>query len=566
MFNNIADVIQHSVTQNDTEGQYRKGAPGSVWNFFFPMGNEQSGYGILPPVLPLYWTQQRDRLLRSTVLKGGFWADAVGIACTKQASKGWDMKAEDAPMLVKRAQQLMLSLDGKGYVQGVQRGVRDFLTTDNGEFWEIVRASTAAGSRVLGLMHLDSLRCLRTGDDEIPLNYMDLKGRWHELQAHEVIMLCDMPSASAELFGVGLCAASRAYKAIFELDAITTYFNEKITGSKANSIHLVNGVSEKTLTSSIQSAEAQNNQQGYSVYKGVIVVPVYSENAVSGYEIQISGVPDKFDRKVETDLALLEFANAIGLDPQDLQPLSGQGLGTGAQSYVQAEKAKGKGLAARDKDFIQQVNDRFVPDAVTFYFKEIDLTDEMKQAEVSKVRADTRAVQIQSGEITAQQATNLAVEDDDLPQEYKIDTLQNINDTLGDEEKLDEIDPTPGVTPVPAQPTQPIAQPDPVTQPVVTKEYDALLSLSNEIKQARQELAQVEVAPIAPIVNVAPTDFSPVLKSIESLLNRDTLNVMAQPPITINNNMPRIRKEIQTVHRGSDGLIASTTTEYEYEE
>lgn len=442
MLPNLADLLQHSVTKDDVEGQYHAGSPGGagVWHFFLPMGGENQMWGMLPPEPPPYWSIDRDRVLRYTTIKAKMWAQAVGIACAKQASLSFEIEAEDSPMLVKRAQQMMLSLDGTSYTLGVERGVRDYVTTDNGEFWEIVRVSNAAGSRVLGLMHLDSLRCIRTGDDEIPLVYRDLRGRYHELQQHEVIMMCDMPSASAELFGVGLCAASRAYGKIVFMDSIDTYFNEKITGRKANEIHLVNNVSEKTLRTGIQSAESQNTQEGFMVYKNVVVIPVYSENAVTGYKIEVAGVPDGFDHKTERDIANLEFANALGLDLQDLQPLSGQGLGTGAQSHVQAEKSKSKTLSVRMKQFAHEVNQKFLPDVVTFVFKEIDLTDEDKKANISKVHADTRAVQVQSGEITAVEARALAVEADDLPAEMKPTLPNAIDDTLSDEEQPEAID------------------------------------------------------------------------------------------------------------------------------
>src|SRR3990172_2120719 len=442
MLPNINDLLQHSVTKDDVEGQYHAGSPGGagVWHFFLPMGGENQMWGTLPPEPPPYWSVDRDRVLRYTTIKAQMWAQAVGIACAKQASLSFELEAEASPLLVKRAQQMMLALDGTSYTLGVERGVRDYVTTDNGEFWEIVRVSSAAGSRTLGLMHLDSLRCIRTGDDEIPLVYRDLRGRYHELQQHEVIMMADMPSASAELFGVGLCAASRAYGKIVFMDSIDTYFNEKITGRKANEIHLVNNLSEKTLRTGIQSAEAQNTQEGYMVYKNVVVIPVYSENAVTGYKIEVAGVPDGFDHKTERDIANLEFANALGLDLQDLQPLSGQGLGTGAQSHVQAEKSKSKTLSARMKQFAHEINQKFLPDVVTFTFAEIDLTDEEKKGNISKIHADTRAVQVQSGEITAVEARALAVEADDLPAGMKPVIPNAIDDTLSDEEQPEAID------------------------------------------------------------------------------------------------------------------------------
>ena len=500
MLPNFTDLLQHSVTKDDVEGQYHAGSPAGagVWHFFLPMGGENQMWGMLPPEPPPYWSIDRDRVLRYTTIKAKMWAQAVGIACAKQASLSFEIEAEDSPMLVKRAQQMMLALDGTSYTLGVERGVRDYVTTDNGEFWEIVRVSKASGSRTLGLMHLDSLRCIRTGDDEIPLVYRDLRGRYHELQQHEVIMMADMPSASAELFGVGLCAASRAYGKIVFMDSIDTYFNEKITGRKANEIHLVNNVSEKTLITGIQSAKSQNTQEGFVVYKNVVIIPVYSENAVTGYKIEVAGVPDGFDHKNERDIANLEFANALGLDLQDLQPLSGQGLGTGAQSHVQAEKSKSKTLSVRMKQFAHEVNQKFLPDVVTFVFKEIDLTDEAKKADISKVHADTRAVQVQSGEITAVEARALAVEADDLPAEMKPVLPNAIDDTLSDEEQPEAIDETTaGIGGVPLQTQSPTG-----TAPSDSTPVEMTILNGAQIESAINVLAGVTAGTIAELAAI----------------------------------------------------------------
>ncbi len=479
MLPNINDVVQRSVTRQDAESAYRHGS-GAVWRFYVPMGGESDMWGLLPPEPPAYWSVERDRVLRYTTIKGGLWADAVGIACTKVASQSFEIEGDDVPQLVKRAQNMMLALDGTSYVKGISRGVRDYLTTDNGEFWEIVRASNAAGSRVLGLMHLDSLRCQRTGDPEIPLIYRDLRGRFHELRDHEIIMLCDMPSASAELFGVGLCAASRAYDAIYKTKNLAVYFNEKITGRKTNALEFIAGVSEKTIATGLESAEAENTQRGMTTYKGVTIIPVHTEGTISGYRVEIAGVPDGWDVKVERDAANLEFANAIGMDLQDLQPLSGQGLGTGAQSHVQMEKAKGKGLSARNKDFSHELNQKVFPDKVTFYMREVDLTDEEKKADISHMRATTRNQQVQTGEITNVEARALAVDQDDLPQEFKPQMLEEIDDTLSDTEKpaeetVDEVEPV----------DEQIPQEQPTQQ--TTKEHiDAIYALAIAIDKAKR--------------------------------------------------------------------------------
>jgi hypothetical protein len=122
----------------------------------------------LPTDLPPYWSYQRDVVLRNTILYESYWASAVGIAINKVASQSFDVKGE-VPKRVVDAQELIVEWGGESYVQGMSKLMMDFFTTDNGAFVEIVRQSSAAGSKIIGMVHLDSLRCQRTGDPEIPI-------------------------------------------------------------------------------------------------------------------------------------------------------------------------------------------------------------------------------------------------------------------------------------------------------------------------------------------------------------------------------------------------------------
>lgn len=406
------EVLSHSVTHDDAF--VYNGSP--LMFFALPVHGGYSG-GALPPDAPLYWSAQRDIVLRATVLYESLWSSAVNIAATKTASLGWEVQG-DYPLKVKRAQEMMLSLDNSGWVKAQGKGVRDFLTTDNGEWWEIVRATQGAGSRILGLMHLDSLRTFRTGDPARPCLYMDLKGRYHEMRDYQVINLVDMPNPGAEWLGIGLCAASRAYSHIFKLAAIERYISEKVSGSRPQEIHFVRGVMPKQIDQALKSSAESQAQKGAVMFRGAVVVPLPGDGQVDGYRVPLAELPDGFDRKQEFDLAITAYADAIGLDQQDLQPLSGQGLGTGAQSYVLVEKAKGKGLAARRQDWIHEINEKVNPDGVTFYFTERDLSDEQKEAEVSGARASTRATMLANGEITPIESRQLAVDSDDLPKEF----------------------------------------------------------------------------------------------------------------------------------------------------
>ena len=162
------ELYQHSVTADDMPKYVGNG----VVNFIIPWFMLSASNLPLPSELPPYWSLRfgvaaywsRDLILRTTILHEAFWAGAVSKTATKAAAKSFDLTGPR----VNRFQEMLLDWGGDGYVPSQQRGLLDYLTTNNGEFWEIVRVSSAAGSRVIGLVHLDSLRVIRTGDSETP--------------------------------------------------------------------------------------------------------------------------------------------------------------------------------------------------------------------------------------------------------------------------------------------------------------------------------------------------------------------------------------------------------------
>lgn len=424
------DLLKHSVTAGDAT-DYR--STGSVISFQFSIWGYPPYMGILPNTPPPYWSYARDAIFRSTIMGSSRWSEAVAIAATKAAATTVNAKG-DVPLQVRRAQQFMVEWGKDGYVVSQEKGVSDFCCTDNGEFHEIVRVSNAAGSRVLGLAHLDSLRVTRTGDPEIPYLFRDLKGKLHELRYWQVIDLVDQPDPGFSWNGIGHCAASRAYDQIYKLAGVELYFVEKITGSGATEIEFIQGVTPDQIEQMKNSSDQQQAQKGLVYFKGKVIVPIMSDIPISGHTVNLKGVPDGFDRKQELDIALLSYANALGLVLTDLQPLSGQGLGTGAQTVVLEEKAQGRGQAARRKDLTHQLNVKFVPPSVTTFFTEVDLRDDKSRADNAQVRANTRKTQIDAGEITAQEARQMAADAEDIPEEF-LDADITPAVSIGDEDQ-----------------------------------------------------------------------------------------------------------------------------------
>ena len=136
------DTIKRSVTAND----YNKDPMAGVLHFWFPQGNWGSA-----PDLPPFWSAQRDAVLLSTMYRESMWESAVAIAISKKTTQDWKVDS-DVPLRAQRAQTMFLEMDsGKGWVSGLERHLQSYLLTGNGGHVEIVRASGASGSRILGL-------------------------------------------------------------------------------------------------------------------------------------------------------------------------------------------------------------------------------------------------------------------------------------------------------------------------------------------------------------------------------------------------------------------------------
>ncbi len=384
----------------------------------FMMPGSVGGLSGLPIVPPPWWSFQRDDVLRLTPLYESFWAGAVNIAVTKMSSMSFQVKSEIKLRANKVRELLLGAEDGKGWVPFLSRHLQDYLCTDNGAFIEVVRASQGMGSRILGIMHLDSRRCTRTGDPTRPVIYRDQKGVEHWMKPWQVISLSDLPSSSETYFGVGVCAASRAYGQIYKQVSVERFIAEKVSGRRPLAVHIVGGILETQLRTALSTAEEEATRKGMINYMGAAVIPVPGDVSPTLVTVPFAELPNGFNRKEEMDISLLAYANAIGLDPQDLQPLTGRPIGSGQQSQTLDDKALGKGLAAWRQEFTHDFNEWIVPDLTTMFFVERDFRDQQRKAEVTQKRAEAVKTMVESGAITKEQGTQLLVDWEELPKAF----------------------------------------------------------------------------------------------------------------------------------------------------
>jgi hypothetical protein len=434
-------VLQHSVTKDDSSV--------SVLNFFNSPLFQAPLLKDLPE-LPGYWSLTRDQVLRQTMFHESNWSNAVSIAISKMASQSWEIKSDTA-IKARRAREMFLTANaGAGWVNYIKQHGRDYLTSDNGAFTEVVRQSSAAGSKILGFVHLDSKRCTRTGDPDRPVIYRDRNHTNHELKWYQVFAIADMSDPSSSYNGVGLCAASRAYNTIRKQAIMERFILEKISGARPLSIHFITGVTEKHLNDALSTQESERKARGGVAYGGAVLIPFMQKEGVGHVEVPIASLPENFDREKEFHGTLLVYADSIGLDIQDLMPLSGGPLGTSMQSQVLHDKAAGKGLAMHRQEHSHLINEYVLDDRTTFYYNERDYRDEMQKAGVAGARATFTDTLVQNGTITAPEAKQIHADAGDLPREMLQADLTT-SETVNDSDK--PVDSNPANDNAPAEPT-----------------------------------------------------------------------------------------------------------------
>lgn len=445
------DVIKRSVTSGDYSTSPQGGA------FLLNVGIWPRTYALRPSLDGLS-LKDSDMETITTPDHEAIWAGSLAIAITKVSSLAWEIEG-DIPLRTKRGHDLLMGVDaGRGWVSFISKILQDFLLTNNGAFIEIVRATTSENSQIIGLIPLDSLRCTRTGDPAIPVTYADLKGRTHELRAADVLEFADMPSSRASMFGSGKCAAARAYKSIYKLACIEDYISDKVSGRRPLAINLINGLNAAQLQAVLDTAQSQADAKGVIAYMGAIMATIPGEAAPGVATIPLADFPDNFNRRDELDIAILSYANNLGMDVQDLQPLTGRALGTGAQSQVLDEKSKGKGLAAFRQQFVHALNTWVLPDATTLVFVEKDWRDKKLTAEFNQMTENYTSDAVKNGILTAPQGLQALVDanvypDEFLPSDITPDT------TLADTEKPEDVE-------VP-QPNAAVPAPTPEAPPVI---------------------------------------------------------------------------------------------------
>ncbi|MFA5166600.1 MAG: hypothetical protein WC449_04940 [Candidatus Paceibacterota bacterium] len=409
-------------------------------------------------ITPTWWTPSRDAFFRGYWYQEDFLASAIYAIANRNAAFGWQLTGLDDD--VKRAQQLLQFAEfGEGWQQLIIKTSTDLLTQDNGAFIEVIRPARVridgkslpavkeyyesdnaewfafdGGKRIaakgydvydspldlpIGIAHLDSGQCQRTGDPETPVLYTDRNGKKHALKWWQVLMFNEMPSPIEKMNGVGMCAVSRLFRSSHIMQSISLYNDEKISGRFNRAVFLTN-VDPDTINDAIALAENDADNKGLIRYSQPIVAATLDPTSqVSLETINLAEIPDNFNFNDVQNWYIANLALALGVDYGFLAPLPGKGLGSASQSETMERQSRGKSSRLFMDMISNAVNFKgILPESVQFEFIEKDSEEDARIEKVRMDRAKRYQVYGEMGWITPTVAQQMLADEGDIPEVY----------------------------------------------------------------------------------------------------------------------------------------------------
>lgn len=388
----------------------------------------------------------RDEQLVKFALTEPFLISAIYSISMTRASLAWELTGP--PQSVKKVQEILKKSDfGRGWQSLIGKISFDLLTCDNGAFIEIVRGKKRSDRNpetapIVALNHIPSKQVIQTGNPETPVIYQDVNGILHELKWYEVIPLVEVPIPNEDNKNVQYSFVSRVLEMAETIKAISNYQKEKVTGRFGAAIHVISGVKQHDIEVIEKQAQIKATNQGLLNYMSPIILSTIDPSSqVTKQTIELASYPDGFNYNELLVWYITLLALASGSDYMDFAPLPGKGLGTAAQSDSLAQKSRVKGILLFMKIIENALEtSRVLPPNVSFRYSNADATAEYQQAEIKKLRAETRKFQIESREITPEVAAQMALDQGDLRQEYLLMMNQQQDEiiTVADDERVSE--------------------------------------------------------------------------------------------------------------------------------
>lgn len=395
------------VAIEESKQDFRKAEEGSPGSFQLLFSLASMADTITPWGLN---TQIRDRELREFWPTESNLAGAVANVCLRNAAYNFVIRHSSSRVETAVTDMLRAALGPPGQIGWTSfetAGSQDLYTTDNGRFIELIRAPgldanskfKGASAPVVGIGHLDSGQCTRTGDPEFPVLYTDRKGKIHKLAWFEVIPMSEMPSPIALMNGVGICAVSRVLRMAQIMKSAAILTDEMISGRNIRKINIVGGVSRTDIDDAKKRTQEQADNKGFlRQVEHVVLASLDPEKPVSSTTIDLAEFPPDFNFDIFMKWYISTLALGFVTDYQDFAPLPGGNIGSSSQSEILNQKSSAKGPATYQKAMVEKFKVYGVlPRDAKMEYEDANQAEELEKQEIRTKAMEEHALSGRNG-------------------------------------------------------------------------------------------------------------------------------------------------------------------------
>lgn len=413
------------------------------------------GVDILPmllrvgEIIPPWWSRQRDFELGRFWMKSDHVQAAISMFVAKVSSIPVKVIARDPSIKrhVKEAElYTSIVVDGSDFFAGwheslCPRLVLSWTTKDNGMFMEVIgggKDKSKPREGFLGLAYLDPRRCQRTSNPVYPVIYNDTDGKMYQFHHSRVAFASSNKDDGATMNGVGHCALSRMIGTTQNLADIQIYEQEKLGSRPHRQMIIGKGISATEILNAFLIAENQMDNQALSRYAKNVIIALKNRTDFDIDTRDLASVPDGFDKEMSITLGMFLIALALNIPPRWIWPASQSGA-TKADAMFQHVAGVGGGIgnllmvfqAILGGTSLATVLRKAIPSHLKLEFDFQDDQQDRDQAEIRKVRSETRRERINDGEVDIRTARLHALQAGDLSQE-EFDDLELTDGRLPD--------------------------------------------------------------------------------------------------------------------------------------
>jgi len=408
---NIQRQIESSVQEATGYKEQDTGSPVSILGWISSQG------GTLPP----WYSKARDAALSKIWRGNNHLATAIYNTQAKLVGIPPRVVARDPSNSdhVQQAEELTYILQvtpdfGKSWVYSYSKFVLDYLTSDNGAFFEVIGFGEPDGPIVgmpISIRHLDSYRCTRTGNAEFPVLYRGEDGKQYKLHNTRVIYMSQMPSPKAEMHGIGFCSVSRCVEIARTLEDMVRYKQEKLGSRPANQILVGKGITAEQIFTAIARQQEEADNQGLLRYARTVAIG--SDNEHIGLEKIDLNELGPFDETDSTNLSMYAIASAMGMDADEIWPTLGSG-GSKVDSNIRRMRSRGRLPAQLTSELATQFTYKYLPPHLEMVFDFHDDEEDQQRAVIRDIRGRNRERDLTTGSIHIRTARLRMLTDGDV--------------------------------------------------------------------------------------------------------------------------------------------------------